>query len=227
MSGPPGPELLEALQKSGAERSLYLDELIAERRIRPRQDVLSALVEAERDEGVMSQCEVGNFVVLLLVAGNETTTHLIGNAVLALLEDRHRLAEVASDPARIPDVVEETLRYDTPVQLMLRRTTETVELSGGKIEADETVAVLLGSANRDEDQFDRADVFDMRRPEPRHLSFGFGTHFCIGASLARLEARIALEELLSRFPLLTLGGDVTRAPSPLTRGASSIQLRAG
>ncbi len=227
MAGPPSPKLLAALQKSGAERSIYLDELIAERRIRPRRDVVSALVEAEHEDGVMTENEVGNFVVLLLIAGNETTTHLIGNAILALLEDPQRLALAARDPARIPAVIEETLRYDTPVQLMLRRATETVELSGGKIEADETVAVMLGSANRDEDQFERADVFDVARPEPRHLSFGFGTHFCVGASLARLEARIVLETLLSRFPRMALAGDVTRAPSLFMRGARSIPLRAG
>ncbi len=227
MAGPPSPELLAALQKSGAERSSYLDELIAERRTRPRRDVVSALVEAGHDDGVMTENEVGNFVVLLLIAGNETTTHLIGNATLALLEDPQRLALAARDPARIPAVVEETLRYDTPVQLMLRRATETVELSGGKIEAGETVAVMLGSANRDEDHFERADVFDVARPEPRHLSFGFGTHFCIGASLARLEARIVLETLLSRFPRMALAGDVTRAPSLFMRGARSIPLRVG
>ena len=170
-----------------AERSSYLDTLIAERKVEPRPDVVSTLVEAGHDDGVMTESEVGNFVVLLLVAGNETTTHLIGNAVLALLEDPQQLAQVTSDPARIPAVVEETLRYDTPVQLMLRRTTEAVELPGGKIDAGETLAVLLGSANRDAQQFERAEVFDMARPEPRHLSFGFGTHFCVGASLARLE----------------------------------------
>ncbi len=227
MAGAPGPGLLAALQRSGAERSSYLDELIAERRVRPRRDVVSALVEAEHDDGVMTENEVGSFVVLLLVAGNETTTHLIGNTILALLEDPQRLAQVTSHPARIPAVVEETLRYDTPVQLMLRRATEAVELSGGKIDAGETVAVLLGSANRDEQQFKYPEIFDMSRPEPRHLSFGFGTHFCVGASLARLEARIALEVLLSRFPRMALAGDVTRAPSLLTRGARSIRLRVG
>ncbi len=175
----------------------------------------------------MTENEVGNFVVLLLIAGDETTTNLIGNAILALLEDPQRLAQVARDPACVPAVVEETLRYDAPVQLTLRRATETVELSGGKIDAGETVAVLLGSANRDERQFERANVFDMSRPEPAHLSFGFGTHFCIGASLARLEARIALETLLSRFPRMALAGDVARAPSLLMRGACSIPLRAG
>ncbi len=227
MSGAPGPELLAALQKSGVERSSYLDALIAERRVRPQPDVVSALVEAGHDDGVMTENEVGNFVVLLLVAGNETATHLIGNAILALLEDPQRVAQVTSHPSRIPSVVEETLRYDTPVQLVLRQATEAVELSGGKIDAGETVAVLLGSANRDGHQFESADVFDMARPEPRHLSFGFGTHFCVGASLARLEARIALEALLSRFPRMALAGDVTRAPSLFMRGARSIPLRVG
>ncbi len=226
MAGPPGPELITALQKSGAERAAYLDDLVAEREIRPRGDVVSALVRAEHDDEVMTRGEIGNFIVLLLVAGNETTTHLIGNAMLALLEEPERLAQVASDPSLIPAVVEETLRYDTPVQLMLRRTTEDVELSGGKIDAGETVAILLGSANRDGQQFDDAEAFDMSRKGPRHLSFGLGTHFCVGAGLARLEARIALETLLSRFPHMGLAGEVSRATSLLTRGANSIPLRA-
>ena len=225
MAAPPGPELLTKLQKSGAERSRYLDELIAERRIRPRTDVVSALVEAEHEDGVMTEQEIGNFVVLLLVAGNETTTHLIGNTILALLEEPRRLEQVTTRPALVPAVIEESLRYDAPVQLVLRRTSESVELSGGKIDAGETVAVLLGSANRDEQQFEHADTFDMTRPEARHLSFAFGTHFCVGASLARLEASIALEALLSRFPLIALAGDVARTPSLLTRGANSIPLR--
>jgi cytochrome P450 len=226
MAGPPGPELLAALEKSGAERAGYLDGLIAERRARPRDDVISTLVEAEHEGGVMTEREVGNFVVLLLVAGNETTTNLIGNAALALLEDPRRLAEAASHLGRLPSVVEETLRYDAPVQLTLRRATEPVELSGGKIDAGETVAVLLGSANRDERQFERPDVFDTLRRQPAHLSFGFGTHYCIGANLARLEARIALEALLSRFPRMALAGEAIRAPSLLTRGARSIPLAA-
>ncbi|MEE8164343.1 MAG: cytochrome P450 [Myxococcota bacterium] len=226
MSGAPGPKLIAALAKSGAERGSYLDTLIAERRVRPRNDVVSALVEAESEEGVMTENEVGNFVVLLLAAGIETTTYLIGNSILALLEDRQRLAEVASHPGRVSAVVEETLRYDSPAQLMLRRATEDVELSGGKIDAGDTLAVLIGSANRDESQFEHADVFDMARQEPRHLSFGFGTHFCVGASLARLETRVALDALLSRFPRQALAGDVTRAPSFLGRGARSIPLRA-
>lgn len=225
MASPPGPELLATLQKSGHERAIYLDELMAERRIRPRSDVVSALLEAEHEDGVMDEREVGNFIVLLIIAGNETTTNLIGNAVLALLEKPERLAEVADDPALIPAVVEETLRYDAPVQLMLRKATESVELSGGKIDAGETVAVLFGSANRDERQFEHAEIFDITRPKSSHLSFGFGTHFCVGSNLARLEAKIALEELLSRFPRLELAGEISRLPSLLMRGACSIPLR--
>ena len=225
MSGPPGPELLAALQESGEERAAHLDELVAERRLRPRDDVVSALALAEQEGEAMTEREIGNFLVLLLVAGNETTTNLIGNMLLALTEDPERWRRFASDPSQAAAVVEETLRYDAPVQLTLRSATEDVELSGGKIAAGETLAVLLGSANRDERQFERPDAFDPGRSGSSHLAFGLGTHFCIGAGLARLEARIALEALAQRFPRLVRDGEVERAPSLLTRGARSIPLR--
>ena len=191
-----------------------------------RDDLISALIQAERDEEVMTENEVGNFVVLLLIAGNETTTNLIGNAVLALANHPESLKAVVDDLSLVMAAVEETLRYDSPVQLMLRRATETVELSGEKVSKGELVAILLGSANRDERQFDSPDTFDLGRERPSHLSFGFGTHFCLGANLARLEARVALEALLSRFGTLELTEpEIERVPSLLMRGPKALRLR--
>ncbi len=172
----------------------------------------------------MTQAEVSNFIVLLLVAGNETTTNLIGNAMLALLEHPEMLAAVATEPALASAVIEETLRYDSPVQLTLRRATEDAELSGDKIHRGELLAVLIGSANRDERHFPRADRFELLRPRRDHLAFGFGTHFCLGSHLARLEARVALETLLSRFRHFELIAEPERLPSLLTRGPRSLRL---
>ena len=132
---------------------------------------------------------------------------------------------MSGDSSSIPALLEETLRYDSPVQLTLRRTTQDVELSGEKIREGELVAVLLGSANRDERQFAHPDRFELERPEGRHLSFGFGTHFCLGAHLARLEARVTLESLLSRIGKMQLvPPGVQRAPSLVTRGPKELTL---
>ncbi|MEE8558893.1 MAG: cytochrome P450 [Myxococcota bacterium] len=224
-AGTPTPELRAALERSGAERTEYLDAVIEQRKADPRNDLISALVQAEADEDIMTENEVGNLIVLLLIAGNETTTNLIGNAVLALLSRPDLVDGVQANPALVPALVEETLRYDSPVQLMLRRATRSVEISGEKVGEGELVAVLLGSANRDERQFDEPDVFDLSRDPSRHLAFGFGTHFCLGAGLARLEARIALETFLRRAVRFELLGPVPgRAPSLLMRGVRSLSL---
>ncbi len=224
-AGPPSPELRAAMARSGAERTACLDEVIEERGRNPRDDLVSVLVQAEHDEEVMTEDEIGNFIVLLLIAGNETTTNLIGNAILALLDHPSLFDAVSGGSSSIPALLEETLRYDSPVQLTLRRTTQDVELSGEKIREGELVAVLLGSANRDERQFAHPDRFELERPEGRHLSFGFGTHFCLGAHLARLEARVALESLLSRFGKMQLvPPGVQRAPSLVTRGPKELTL---
>ncbi|MCZ6784630.1 MAG: cytochrome P450 [Proteobacteria bacterium] len=226
MDGAPSPELQLRLDRSFLERKAYVDEVVAERRRSPRDDVISALVQAEQDENVMTEHEIGNFIVLLLIAGNETTTNLIGNAVLALLDHPQDLAKVSGDLSLVPNVVEETLRYDSPVQLMLRRATRETELSGVTISEGETVAVLLGSANRDERQFADADRFDLTRDKTPHLAFGFGTHFCLGAGLARLEARMALETLLGRLRLQELTDrSIERAPSLIVRGPRRLDLR--
>ena len=223
IAGSPSIELRERLERSFLERAAYLEEVIESRKRQPRDDVITDLVRAQAGEEVMTEDEVANFIVLLLVAGNETTTNLIGNAILALLEHPRVLEAVRAAPSRIPALVEETLRYDSPVQLTLRRATCDVELAGVRVREGEVVALLLGSANRDEREFAKPDRFDPGRGAA-HLAFGYGTHFCLGAHLARLEARIALETLFDRFRSLELAGSVERIPSLLTRGPRSLPL---
>jgi cytochrome P450 len=159
---------------------------------------VSVLVDPSQD-GVLDELDVVNFVVLLLVAGNETTTNLIGNAVHALLEHPEQLARVASDPSLVPSLIEETLRYDAPIQLLFRTASCDTELAGKRIPKGSVVVPLLGSANRDERVFDAPERFDVSRDAKGHLAFGLGVHFCLGSALARLEARVALEALV---PLL-------------------------
>jgi cytochrome P450 len=204
----------------------YLSRIASERRAQPTDDLVSALV-AQQDGGAgLSDREVVQFAVLLLVAGNETTTNLIGNTVSALLDHPDVLERAAADPSLIPAVIEEGLRYDAPVQLVFRSTTRDVELSGTAIPAGSFVAPLIGSANRDERQFPDPDRFDLDRDTRGHLGFGFGKHFCLGSSLARLEARAALEALLPELPALKRApeqGD--RVESFLVRGIQSLALQ--
>ncbi len=223
-AGPPTPELRARLELSFVERAAYLEAVLEDRKRRPRDDVISALVEAEQEGGAMTADEVGNFIVLLLVAGNETTTNLIGNALLAALE-HHLFEAIALDLSLVSALVEETLRYDAPVQLTFRRARQDVELAGEKLHEGELVGLLLGSANRDERHFPDPDRFHLLRAKTTHLAFGLGTHFCPGASLARLEARVALEVLLSRFRRLELADrEVERVPSLLTRGPKAVRV---
>ena len=173
----------------------YLLERIQERVAAPRQDLLSVLVKAQ-GEDVLSEEEVVGFAALLLFAGSETTTNLIGNAVQALLDHPDELARVLAEPARIPAVLEETLRWDGPVQYVFRRATEDVERHGVTIPTNGIVTLLLASANRDPRRFDDPDSFRPDRDHSDHLGFGLGVHFCLGAALARAEAESALRQLL-------------------------------
>jgi cytochrome P450 len=166
------------------------------------------------------------FVMLLLVAGNETTTNLIGNAASALLDHPAELARVARDPGLVANLVEETLRFDAPVQLVFRTATREVELRGARIPEGATVALLIGSANRDERRFPEPDRFDVGRDARGHLGFGFGQHFCLGASLARLEARLALEALVPELVRVERASpDAGHLDSFLVRGPRRLELR--
>ncbi|MAG32027.1 MAG: cytochrome P450 [Deltaproteobacteria bacterium] len=219
-TGGPGP-LLRTLQEV-AEYSL---EIVEERRRNPREDLISVLVDAEQSAS-LSPVQTVNFIILLLAAGNDTTTHLIDNAVLTLLDHPDQLEKVRKDPALVPRVVEETLRYDGAVHAAFRQATRDVELAGTKISEGDILTLLYGSANRDERQFPDADRFDIFRDTQGHVGFGLGVHFCLGASLARLEAKIALETLLVRLPnLRRQEGELERIDSFIVRGPVNLPLR--
>lgn len=204
----------------------FFEEAISARREKPGEDLISSLVRAEKGEGTLSAEEVLSFTVLLLVAGNETTTNLIGNALLALTDHPEQLEKVYADPSLIPNLVEEALRYDSPVQGIFRQTLCDTELRGVKIPEGKLVMLLIGSANRDEAWLPGAERFDITRELKGHIGFGFGTHFCLGASLARLEAKIAFETLFSRCANLRRTTDTTEwIDSLILRGPRSLPLQ--
>ena len=200
-----GPEELERFEAQMGEFVAYLSALFAARRAEPRNDLVSGLLAARDAEDALSEDEVFGTVVLLIVAGHETTVGLIGNAVLNLLLHPDQLARLREDPASIPAAVEEALRYEGPVERTLARWAATdVELAGRTIRRGELVVTVLNAADRDPARFPEPDDFDVTRADTRHLAFGRGPHFCLGAPLARLEAQIALETLFRRLPGLHL-----------------------
>ena len=178
----------------------YLNEVYDERRKQPRDDLMSALLAAEVEGQKLSQSELTGFALLLLIAGNETTTNLLGNGFQLLHEHPDQRARLIANPLALPDAIEEFLRYESPIPGLARTLTEDLEFGGQSLRQGQKVLLLYGSANRDERQFEAPDVLDTSRKPTQHLAFGFGTHFCLGASLARLEARIGFEQLLARAP---------------------------
>jgi cytochrome P450 len=189
------------------EMAVFFTDLMEERRRSPREDLISGLLAARIDGESLDQRELLSFCILLLVAGNETTTNLIGNAILCLEEHPDLEAEVRAHPELLASTVEEVLRYRSPVQSMFRLTRSEVRLGDQAIPAGEMIVAWIGSANRDPRQFPEPDRFDIRRSPNRHLAFGQGVHFCLGAPLARLEATIALGALLGRLGRLRVERD--------------------
>jgi len=205
----------------------YFMEQIELRRRDPKDDLISTLIAAEGGEAALTPMETLMFAVLLLVAGNETTTNLMGNTILALQREPEQFARVQSDPKLVPALVEEGLRYDGPVQMLFRETTQDVELAETKIPPGSSVMAIFASANRDEQQFPDPDRFDIDRDTHGHLAFGLGIHFCLGASLARLEARVGFEELFKRVSRLRrLDPEVEYVDSFLLRGPRQLRLTA-
>ncbi len=203
----------------------YFTPIIQERRAAPRDDILSGLVQAEEEGDRLDEQEMLTMLRLLLVAGNETTVNLIGNGMLALLRHPEQLQRLRDDPSLIPSAVEELLRYDSPVQLDLRRIVEDCEVNGFPVKKGEDMVLLIGAANRDPGQFEDPDCLDVGREGNSHISFGRGIHACIGAALARLEARIAIEVLLERFSLIRLAAPPPRfRPSIVLRGLDSLPI---
>lgn len=207
----------------------FLDEQLRERAVTPRNDLMSTLVHAEVQGHRLTHAEARMFCVSLLVAGNETTRHLISGAALALAEHPDQRRALAQDASLIPAAVEESLRWVTPIQAFGRTATRDVEVLDVSIPADAFVIMLYASANRDEAAFGpTADRFDVTRPtDPPHLAFGFGEHLCLGVALARLEARVLLEELLARWWTWAVEAEPTWAASTLVRGMSELPVRRG
>lgn len=216
----------EAL-KPAIELARYLAEILEQRRRDPRDDLLSALLTAEIDGQRLSEPELIGFSFLLLVAGNETTTTLIGNAVLELVAWPEEQARLRADAALLPRAIEEVLRFASPVQFAPRRATQAAELQGVAIRENDMLLCWIGSANRDETLFAEPERFDVARDPNPHLSLGFGIHYCVGANLARLEARVALSALLRRTRRIELASDeaLPLHPSPVFRAVTRLPVR--
>ena len=190
-------------------------------------DLAAALVAAESEGEHLTDEQVVGFLFLLIIAGNETTTKLLGNCLLALQRFPQARAEVLADPGRIPDAIEEILRFEGSTQVMARTLTRDVDLHGEQMRSGDKVLLLLGSGNRDERVWDRPDVYDIDREWPtHHLAFGHGIHVCLGAALARLEMRVSLEEFLGRHPGYEIDETaLTRVHSGNVRGYSRMPIR--
>ena len=195
------------VSEAGRELDAYFLAIIDQRRQEPQDDLISGLVAAEEAGDKLSQAELLAMLRLLLVAGNETTTKLIGNGMLALLRNPEQLDLLRQSPDLMPSAIEELLRYDAPVQLDVRVALEDVEFDGRMVKKGQGVMVLLGSANRDPEVFNGPDRLDLTRQEANHISFGRGIHHCLGASLARLEGRLTFEAILERFADIRMQAD--------------------
>jgi cytochrome P450 len=224
---PPGPERLQKMGRMLSEMGDYFSKLADERRRAPREDLLTGLVLAEVEGSKLTHQEMIQMLVLLLVAGNETTTSLIGNTVLELLDHPDQLARLRAQPDLSAAAIEEVMRFSSPVQMDPRWPKRDVEIGGVKLETGRFVVSWLGSANRDEAVFPDADRFDIGREDNRHIGFGFGIHYCIGANLARLEARVALDTLIARTSSFERTDDeaLPLHPSIVFRGVTRLPLR--
>ena len=206
----------------------YFVQVVAERRRRPSDDLASALCAAELDGEKLSDKDIIGFLYLLIIAGNETTTKLLANAVYWLQRHPAVRKEVTESPALVPQWVEETLRFDNSTQLMARTVSADFDYRGHAMRRGEKVLLLIGSANRDEKVFPAPDAFDLHRDTSAHLSFGRGTHFCLGAAVARLEARVSLEEVLRRIPAYEIDEPkAVRVHSTNVRGFMSLPMQFG
>ena len=204
----------------------YFKSHISKRRKSDREDVLSYLIKAQQEGEIKSEEELISTSVMLFVAGSETTMNLIGNGMLALLKNPEELAKLKKIPSLIGSTIEELLRYDSSSQLTIRRALEDINLYGQEVKQGEMLLLLLGSANRDPNRFKDPDTLNISREDNRHLSFGYGLHFCLGAPLARLEARIAIPMLLKRMPNLSLLNQVEKWRSYITlRGLEELKLK--
>ncbi|MCW5890803.1 MAG: cytochrome P450 [bacterium] len=217
---------LESVIQAYQEFCEYHRPVAAAKAIRPGEDLVSKLLAGEVDGHRLDADDVLRTALLLLVGGNETTRNTVSGAMLALSRHPAQRAALALDPTLLPTAIEEFLRWVTPIMNFRRTATRDLELGGARIRAGEQVVMLHGSANRDESVFPDADVFDVRRDPNPHLAFGVGTHFCLGANLARLEIRVLFEELRRRFPDMRVpeAARAERYPSTFIRGWSTMPV---
>ncbi|NUS43301.1 MAG: cytochrome P450 [Mycobacteriaceae bacterium] len=217
----PGPAIEASVRLMG-----YYADMLADRRRTPRDDLTSALVAADVDGDRLTDREIIGFLFLMVVAGNETTTKLLGNALYWAARHPGEYAKVAADPDRVPEWIEETLRYDTSSQVIARTAAVDLDFHGSVVPAGAKVLLLVGSANRDPEVFDDADAYRIGRDSTRTLvSFGGGIHFCLGAHLARLEARIALREFVARVREYGVGdAGIERIHSTNVRGFAALPI---
>jgi cytochrome P450 PksS len=204
----------------------YIRRLVRLRQVHPEDDLTTALIQAEEADDRMN--EMLAMIFLLLIAGHETTVNLIGNGMLALFTHPEQMEKLRGDSSLVASAVEEMLRFDSPLEMATERyTMEKIEVSGMAIPAGARVYVVIASANRDEQQFERADQFDITRPNNKHLSFGMGAHYCLGAPLARIEGQIAITALLKHMPKLRLAApynEIRWKPGLILRGVKTLPV---
>lgn len=220
------PAALAEATAAEAELAEYFAGLVAERRAQPQDDLLTKLIEAEDTGDQLTEEELISTAILLFAAGFETTTHLIGNGLLALLRHPQQLDRLRGDRSLVRSAVEELLRFDSPVQIALRTAYENLSIGGREIPAGSLIVALLGAANHDPDRFPEPERLDVERDQGPPMSFGGGIHFCLGAALARLEGQIVLDRLMDRFGAMELvGAPATHRDSLTLRGLMDLRVR--
>ncbi len=231
MAGPGDPEYqvadtaADSMRATTDQMFAYFSDMVEERRSRPRDDIVSVLANAKIDGEPIPTFELLSYFSLLVVAGNETTRNAASGGLLALIENPGELDRLRRDPGLTARATEETIRWTSPVIQFCRTPVEDVELHGRKIRAGESMCLFYPSANRDAEVFDEPDVFRVDRSPNPHIAFGIGEHFCLGANLARLEIRIALEQLVPRIAEVELAGPLERMESSFLGGVKRMPIR--
>ncbi len=216
---------LEAGAQAAAELFDYLRALIARRRKEPGNDLLSAFVQAEEEGDTLSLDELLANMMLLIIAGHETTVNMLASGMLCMLKNPEAMSKLRQNPDFIPSAVEEILRFESPLQITIRYVLEDLQLEGHHLRREDKVCLIIGAINRDPQQFESPDVFNIERQPNKHLAFGQGIHFCLGAPLARFEGKSAFEKLLSRLHNIELAVDeVEYKPSTSFRALRSLPI---